>query len=266
MDVSLGSEQMVTEPLASLLREYMALDEFYDNHRWLTVQTLFIDTHQEVSVACSEWQPERESLYHAIAMHLNGIGVITSAEPDPDEIGVVQLTVQRADAELDNAWWQERRELMLIGLRQIVAAWAHHRGRLVIACTHAGQYADDGSRMSDHIHIIYQKAQYDPTNLLCSEIEKYVSDGCSWESIDESLGIFGAAEMPEFDDEFDDQELVDGQHVAQEGDDSDSFEDEDDEYADYADYMESFGDADFERDVEEAFAFEDVDSAFDDEQ
>jgi hypothetical protein len=60
--------------------------------------------------------------------------------------------------------------------------------------------------MDDHEHVLYQKARFDGTNQLCSEIRAYVEDDCSWENIDQSLGIFGAAEAPTFDDDYDEGE------------------------------------------------------------
>lgn len=253
MDVSLSTEQVLEDRLASVLREFMALDEFYHDHMWLETQTLFLDVEQEAQVACSQWEPERESLYHTIAMQLNEAGIVTSAPPDPDQIGIMQLTVRRADADIASGFWEQRREHMLLGLRQIVAAWASYRRRMVIACTHSGQYDEDRKRMADHIHVLYQKESHDAADLLRSEIETYVASGCKWDKIDESLGIFGAAETPEFDDEYDDQEMPNDLFGEDGYDSSDEagIADEADEFADYMDAAQAFAD------MEPDFAFDD---------
>lgn len=206
MDVNLGIEEMVTEPLEDWLRYQMGIGDAATHHLWLSAQTLMVNGREDVATVCSEMQSERERLYHTIAITLSREVESLGNPPDESEVGIVTLTVRHADADIDNDWWQNRRDIMLLGLRHILAAWSAHRSRTCVICTHAGQIDDDGNRMDDHIHVLYQKGPYDSTNQLCSEIRAYVEDGCSWETIDQSLGIFGAAEMPAFDDEYDEGE------------------------------------------------------------
>lgn len=259
MDIDLGLEQIVEDPLSSVLEECMVLDDEHPHHEWLSVQTMFIDKEKNVEVACSEWMPEREELYHEISKRLTNLGISTTKAPDPDELGILKLTVHKSDADVDIPHWKQRRELMLYGLRQIIAAWAMHRDRVVIACTHQGQLDDDGERMRDHIHVMYQKGPYDTPSLFCSEIEAYVANGCTWERIDQSLGIFGAAEMPAFDEEYDEQEI----YTEQDEEEDIVYDNEELETAGYDDYPDDMEEEGFEAYADEQFANVSMDDAFD---
>lgn len=217
MDVALGMELPLEEPVTTYLATQMGIGDAMMLYQYLTVQSMLIDGTKnqnddgnvDVTLVCSEVQDERKRTYHQMLSQLSNFIANLDEVLDDRTLGSMTITVRRANTARDNALWKERREMMLTALRHILFAWASMRKRILVAIVHSGEFKDDGSMKDDHIHVLYVKEEFDGSAQLKNEITKFVENDCSWQTIDTSLGMFGAAEVPDFDDEYDEGELFD---------------------------------------------------------
>lgn len=232
-------EGAMTQALGTYLQEICGIDAFARNHLWLELSSFLVKSDGNVSQVSSEWQQERKSFLHEALGCATAIGAYDNEVPSYESLGVMQLQVPMP-ADIEPQYYNSRRDLMLIGLRHILVAWSLFRRRLLIASTHSGQ-VEEKRRLDDHIHVLYERTATDPINLFGKEIEEYITNDCSWESIDSALGLFGVADNPTFDDEDEpesepEDETTDFVEMGI-SDDEPSASDED-MAAEYADYME----------------------------
>ena len=211
MDVNLGTEEMLTESTSEYLARQMGVGDDAYRYQYLSVQSFVTDGADDVAIACSEMQTERKQLLRNVQGRLGQVLPSLNEVPEQGLLGVMTITVKRADADVDNAMWAERRNLMRTGLRHVLAAWAAVRKRFIVVMSHSGEYVNDNSEevLPDHLHAVYIKNPYDRSDQLAAEIRDFVIHDCSWETIDTSMGIFGAAETPAFDEGWDEGELPD---------------------------------------------------------
>lgn len=189
----------MTQVLGTYLQEICGIDAFARNHLWLELSSFLVRSDGNVSQVSSEWQQERKSFLHEALGCATAIGAFDDEVPNYENLGVMQLQVPMP-ADIEQQYYNSRRDLMLIGLRHILVAWSLFRRRMLIASTHSGQ-VEEKRRLDDHIHVLYERTATDPVNLFGKEIEEYIANDCSWESIDSALGLFGVADNPAFDDE-----------------------------------------------------------------
>lgn len=192
LDINLGvDEEVVDRTIAGVIDEMCAsTGEESSWHNRLSVSSMLVSGLSEVSFCSSDYISERSDLADRSRLVFRSHGVDPSELPDSTLVGVFEISISEP-SDVSGADYYMRQVCMHDGLRYILNGWARNRDRVVLVSFHSEQHAgvDDERLMVDHVHVLYERHTDDPENFLQSEISEMVDRECSWDTIEQALGM-----------------------------------------------------------------------------
>lgn len=211
LDIAFEDEEAISTSLDSVVSEMLGTDGTLHGIGTVNSFVFMADDAKSVYHCDSGYRPEQEALASYVRTGLVSAGLNMAVPVDYSRMGQFMITISPLNVD-DDDLYNKAYEQMHRGLRKVLAAWARHRNRFLLASFHQCQF-DGPDVLQDHVHVLYGRYDTDTRNMCTEELYRLCDNHCSWDSIDIALGGIPLPDYAEDEDVYTDEVFGDSEFV-----------------------------------------------------